>query len=516
MHHHYHHQPRTSPQAAYRNVADQTINTLKTFEWQRLLFVVMLVVALSNERHHLLHSHSADAVQASCVQNAVCAVASLKQHFTALKIGEKHKDSRLMAGSWESLRYTLAEALGTGLPREDELILKSLLDWWIHPDVVKTGMKVCNGVSLPTDPQNLANHWALIDAMPAADFTELFGLHPSCEKQATAHQLNTVRAAVASTILRRRPQGAAEGVPASVEAFVKGLPEPWSQEDMASVKAVPGKPHSSYLICLQREMLHLQAGLVSIRDDVARGVGVADVANGVVPKGWQGYASASTTGGFMVALKKCKEVLESWRAKLRIPRPLNLGRLAFPEALLTAQLQEAARAAKSTLAQCTLSCEVLSARRAPAPGHQQQPHEPLVLSGFVTSGCKWDPVAGAMTELTCKNWWSENLSRMPLVLIRVVVAADGDAALRAPVIVNGGAARGRKAVPPVAAPSPPRARSPVKSAPEEHAECVAAVPVYHGSTAGQPLLELPLLSKGVEPNHWVLRHAHILCRDEHE
>eukprot|EP00659_Diplonema_papillatum_P001630 gene1630-2438_t len=176
---------RDSMATLYREIGDDTLATLKTLEWQRLLFTVVWVVIVITQRRRLFGDMSVVLTAAPASRNdATAAVSILNQQLRQLRCADKHRDTKIKPAAWDRLRQTLVDTLSHLDDPEDHAAVAALVDWWVHPEVLKPGFEPMHGgFTVPAEAGDLASHLALIDNMPAADSTELFGLHSSCEAQ---------------------------------------------------------------------------------------------------------------------------------------------------------------------------------------------------------------------------------------------------------------------------------------------------------------------------------------------
>ena len=260
--------------------------------------------------------------------------------------------------------------------------------------------------------------------------------------------------------------------------------------------------------------------------------------DGCVADGWAAWFACPTVGLWLETVVRAREQLARWRARGRVPLPLELGSLCRPRALLEALRHEAARAARASVADVTLAFEVTAARRAAHAAHQRRPGDPLVLSGLYATGCQWDAAERCVSDVSSKNWWTDPVTRFPLLRVQAVVAAGAGVAAAAaataaaatrehPPRPRSGLMLAHKPPPPVPPPAaaegaktpyPPgrggggddEAEAGGGSSPRAVPQQRAAIPLY--TSPVEPPLFSVLLPTRMESNHWVLRNASLVCR----
>ena len=523
---------RNAMAVLYRSVEEKTLEALCTHEWKRLLFAVLLVVVILHERREMIATlRGGGNTPDSWIVTATAAVATLLSHLSRLRMSEKHQDAHIAGPTWHAFRQALTEVLSSHTNGEEEEVIKAFVDWWIHPEVVQPGMKICKGLSIPAEADTLANHWQLIDAMPATDCTELFGLHPVFETESQQRQLDCIRSAI-STALLPLPTEASP-----LQTLAAKLPPVFSNEvyffffkifkknikktkkqDFQSIApgAEDGKLHSSFLACLLSEMTALNALLLTVQNDLQSGVCLRDVVDGHIPKTWLGWFDSRTLGAWLTALKRGQMQLRLWVNKKRLPRPFNLGAVQHPKAVLDALIRETARMRKVALSDVVLKASVEGSRRSPQLGYHQFSHEPIILSGLSTTGCRYETEGGIITDCSCKNnqWAGEEVLRFPVLKVSPEVGGVSTSGrLADPVVASAavvpkapvsatpeeGGDQGEQALP-----TSPRVKLPIQA---------VTLPLKASVESGsaETLLEVTLQSRE-EPNHWIMRGVAIICR----
>eukprot|EP01065_Artemidia_motanka_P029894 TRINITY_DN3596_c0_g2_i1.p1 TRINITY_DN3596_c0_g2~~TRINITY_DN3596_c0_g2_i1.p1 ORF type:complete len:3631 (+),score=1051.57 TRINITY_DN3596_c0_g2_i1:56-10948(+) len=544
----------------YRGLEENTLAAFCTVEWQRLVFGVLFVIALLRERRMYAPEGFVDSnALGGGIEDAFAAVSFLHRHLCRLKSAERHKDALIALLSWDTVRNSLTELLSSGVTSStDRLVVRALVDWWVHPDVLRPGMRICKGVQMPgrlaaaagkedgeaeevasptaKQASVLSIHKQVIEGLPAIDQTELFGLPPICDLASQKRIVEQTFTLIRGSPIYKTPPG--DSVSLAVENFLSRLPEPWTSEAVDAAAragyACPPKPYSAFNACLAAELTDMCALLSLVRAETQSSspVGEAcrrDLVMGQVPASWKKDWRANGIGVWLALIRRACVQLEAWRNARRVPVPLWLGGLAAPARLLGACRQEQARAHKRSLADSTLRTQVLPPRRAPAPGFLKRATDTLVLADLLLQGCAWNAETRAVTEAAdcTKQWWLPVLSTLPLVSVEVVFPPELESTTPATAprlrdLRPKGAGR-RDAWGPRPGTAPPAgsgaaavvAAAKAEIAADESEGPTVAMPVYCDASRaeGSRLFDVDLPCGTTEPNHWILRGAALLARN---
>eukprot|EP00755_Sulcionema_specki_P030927 Sspe_Gene.18746::Locus_6778_Transcript_1_1_Confidence_1.000_Length_10139::g.18746::m.18746/K10408/DNAH; dynein heavy chain, axonemal len=372
---------RSAMISLFSHLADTSLTAFQCAEWQRLLFVLLLVAVLLRERMNV-----APEAQTPSAAFAIPTLGSVYESVSIITFlhrylrheMEKSKGTAVPTPSWDAVRNAVTVLL-TSSVTDDYLraVITTTVDWWIHPDVVKPGMQVCKGFTVPDESDTVALHRQIIEAMPHSDSPELFGLHPVCELEAQQATLERL-----FSCIRGRLYWYCDRVTAVLEGIAKRLPPVWHEQainhTVGKANSVPPVSGSCFAHCLVKEIRSLNELLNAVRSDVEATIASPGdtqydeirlaVYDGRVPSGWKKIWDVAELGIWMGVVEKAHRQLESWRAGGAPPRPLWLGGLSSPSDLLLALRREVCRSVGKPISSSAISAVILHPRRAPAPG----------------------------------------------------------------------------------------------------------------------------------------------------
>eukprot|EP00756_Hemistasia_phaeocysticola_P020869 Hpha_TRINITY_DN15743_c1_g2::TRINITY_DN15743_c1_g2_i3::g.40086::m.40086/K10408/DNAH; dynein heavy chain, axonemal len=531
----------------YRGLEETTLSAFCTNDWQRLVFGVLLVVSLLRERC----TFSPEGVGESkgfggCLDDAFAAITFLHRHLSRLKNADRHSDALVKETSWDAVRNTVTELLASGTTLErDRLVVKTLVDWWVHPDIVKAGVKVCKGFQMPGQPgvmpakdqvegeeggeppppvkvSVLATHKQTIDMMPTVEQTELLGLPPLFDIASQRRVVSaTYKLLRSSFLLDSVPKGERD---AAAEAFLQRLPQPWTTQEIAEAgkggEALPPKPGAAYIACLAAELRSASDLLRRVREDIERGESSPEgvrtrqlLAAGHVPEEWRQEYRCLEVGVWLGTVRRAHAQLERWREARRVPVPLWFGALLHPSRLIAACRQEQARAHKRSASTSLYRTQVLPPRRVPPPGFLASPGEPLLLEGLLLQGCSWNYDDNCLADPPdiSKQWWSSPLHRLPVLRIEVYFPPE----LESPTPAAAPRLRDLRRMSSGTAWAAPPGKS-VEAKQEDKEEAVTAnIPIFLDVDRGESahVMDVPLRCGASDASHWILRGAAVVLRD---
>lgn len=299
------------------------------------------------------------------------------------------------------------------------------------------------------DPSLAAARTAL-DALPALDPPELFGLHASAE----AGYRSVAAKAALGVLAGLRPRGGGAGAAAPADArdraadaaaaaLQASLPAPFAAAEIqAGLARHPGGTDAPLAVCVRQEATTLGAALARAAADlaslraalagaasltpalVAAGDALAD---GRPPPGWAKASWAAPTAAAWATTAAARRAqLASWLAR-GPPRALWLPGLANLGAFFAAVKQDAARAAAGVgwaLDDVSLIAAVAHPAIPDAASLRADATPPgggVYVSGLWLDGAAWDARAGRLADPDARR---AGPAPLPLVHVRAVRGTD--------------------------------------------------------------------------------------------
>jgi dynein heavy chain len=320
--------------------------------------------------------------------------------------------------TWETVRYMVSVIQYGGRITDDfdQALMDAYAERYFHQGVLAPNCELARDdrsgfVYRVPDAAEVEGFRGAIEALPAGESPEVFGLHANADLTFRTLQ---VREAV-STILDTMPKGGGGGGGLSREEAVNRLcedllakvPPPFDNEDVRDkLKRLPGGPTQPLTVHLRQEVDRLNAVLVlaratladlrlAIAGTIALSGPLIDALDALalarIPPAWlRASWEAATLGAWFAGLLQRHDQLARW---LTLGRPKSFWLPGFfnPQGFLTAVKQEVARhhaADKWALDDVVMSSEVTHPPRDPE-SLREAPAEGVYIHGLCLDGAAW-------------------------------------------------------------------------------------------------------------------------------
>jgi dynein heavy chain len=455
---------RAGLRASYQWITQDTLDAVARPEWRTLLFALCFLHSVIQERRKFgpigwnvpYEFNTSDL--AACVQ-------ALQNHVAEMAA------RRSVAPDWPTLRYMVSSIQYGGKITDDRdrELMDAYAEKYFHEEVLNDGYALfCASSASDTtttvastkvhSAKNVANTTAnyaipmgteidvfrnAIEALPAQDTPELFGLHANADLTFRALQVADVVAVIESTMPKDGSTGSGgesreESVDRVVEGLLTKLPAIFKSEDTKeALKKLSGGATGPLNIHLRQEIERLNkvivavaetlrmlrlaiAGTIAMRDDVL--ASLEAVYAGRPPAAWLKISWESPTLGlWFQGLLNRHDQLHTW---LNSGRPKSFWFHGFfnPQGFLTAVKQEVTRKHAAdgwALDDVVMVSEVT---RMLDPGAVREgPTEGVYIHGLFLEGCSWNAKdGGKLVDAEHKKLFSP----LPVLHITAVQARD--------------------------------------------------------------------------------------------
>ncbi|VEN47384.1 unnamed protein product, partial [Callosobruchus maculatus] len=340
--------------------------------------------------------------------------------------------------SWPTVCYMLGEVMYGGRVTDDfdKRLLITFTQVWFCDVLLRPGFEFYKNYKVP-QTRNLCGYIDYINALPAADNPEVFGLHANAD---ITYQINSAKA-ILDTILNVQPKEGGGGggetresvVHCLAEDMLEKLPEPYNNFEVREALQRMG-PLQPMNIFLRQEIDRIQKVIKEVKSTLSDlklaidgtivmsqnlRTSLDSMYDARIPERWLKISWESATLGFWYT-----ELLErdvQFRTWIQTGRPNAFWMTGFfnPQGFLTAMRQEVTRAHKGWALDSVVLQNLIT--RYNKEDMKEPPAEGVYVHGLFLEGAGLDRKSGKLIESKAKVLYEQ----MPVIYIYAINTTAG-------------------------------------------------------------------------------------------
>eukprot|EP01006_Ploeotia_vitrea_P019923 TRINITY_DN52180_c0_g1_i1.p1 TRINITY_DN52180_c0_g1~~TRINITY_DN52180_c0_g1_i1.p1 ORF type:complete len:1162 (+),score=184.82 TRINITY_DN52180_c0_g1_i1:186-3488(+) len=436
----------------YGCLNQKTMDTLGTAEWRHAAFGMNLLNSLVQERSHC-GALGVSGFNTNLKSEGGFDDSEAFKDFMLWSIAKykKETNNKPPAVPWPTLKYMASQVfLGGAVQNEvGRQLLDAYAEYFVTPDVLKAGMHVCHGYSVPTQ-DDYNGHTQHIGGYPQTDKAETIGLHGNSDLVISDNKSSGVYSKVLAAHLSShvfcynfhkgllaQKISYTDTVTKTAESLLAMIPTLYSPAEIES-KTLATFGDSPIGVFIKEEFDFLQRIAVKVREQLK------DLVNSL-KKGWHNMApelqkfadllllvitppewekegwGANTTVQWMEGLAERFNHLEAWFGAK--PCTVWLGGFSNPQSFIVAMKQETVRAHPGeeewSYEKLELKTEVTSELEVDI---KRPPLEGVYIRGLQSYGFEFSQWDGKVFEPSdmLSEWNGSSTSPMPLLHFTVV------------------------------------------------------------------------------------------------